>query len=100
MADEVAITLEDTGSKGRYVGRVAGVADEGEMTYSRVSPKLIIVDHTGVPDSLRGKGVGAALARRVVADARAHGFKIVPLCPFFRSQWERHPEWADVIRQD
>jgi hypothetical protein len=98
--EEVAITLEDSGAKGRYVGRVAGVTDAGEMTYSRVSPKLIIVDHTDVPDSLRGKGVGAALARRVVEDARAHGFKIVPLCPFFRSQWERHPEWADVIRQD
>jgi predicted GNAT family acetyltransferase len=99
MSDSVEITVEETGSKGRYIGRVAGVADFGELTFSRASPTLVIVDHTDVPDSLRGKGVGAALARRVVADARAQGFKIVPLCPFFRSQYERHPEWADVIKQ-
>jgi hypothetical protein len=32
------------------------------MTFSRTSPTLIIIDHTGVPDSVRGKGVGQALA--------------------------------------
>ena len=96
MAD-IVISVEETGAKGRYVARVEGYADPGEMTYSRVSPTKIIVDHTGVPDSLRGLGVGAALAQRVVADARALGFKIVPLCPFFNAQFKRHPEWSDVV---
>jgi len=99
MAD-ISISLEDQGAKGRYVASVAGFADLGEMTFSRVSPSLIIVDHTGVPDSLRGQGVGQALAEHVVADARARGFKIVPLCPFLRAQYERHPDWADVMRTD
>lgn len=97
---EISITLEQSGAKGRYVARVAGFDDVGEMTFSRLSDKLIIVDHTGVPDSLRGQGVGQALAAHVVADARARGFRIVPLCPFLRAQYERHPEWADVMRVD
>lgn len=95
--NDIAIALEEQGAKGRYVAHVAGADGVGEMTFSRASDKLIVVDHTGVPDSLRGKGVGQALAARVIADARAKGFKIVPLCPFLRSQFERHPEWGDVL---
>lgn len=94
---EIAITHEATGSKGRYVAAVAGRAETGELTYSRMSDTLVIVDHTGVPDSLRGTGVGAALAAHIVNEARANGFKIVPLCPFFKAQAQRNPDWADVI---
>ncbi|MBV7265550.1 GNAT family N-acetyltransferase [Erythrobacter ani] len=91
------ITLEDHGLKGRYVIRPDGEGEEAELTYSRASDTLIIVDHTGVPDAFRGRGYGRFLAERVVADAREKGFKIVPLCPFFKAQADRHPDWADVI---
>ena len=94
---DIQITHEETGAKGRYVAHVDGETDTGEMTYSRISPSRIIVDHTGVPESLGGRGVGSALARHVVAEARAKGFTIVPLCPFLKAQAERHPDWADVI---
>lgn len=94
---DIEITLEEDGSKGRYVAHVAGQADTGEMTFSRISPTRVIVDHTGVPDSLKGMGVGSALARHVVTQAREKGFTIVPLCPFLKAQAERHPDWDDVI---
>ena len=93
----ITITLEETGSKGRYVARVEGQEETGEMTYSRLSATRIIVDHTGVPDSLKGMGVGSALARNIVEEARAKGFTIIPLCPFLKAQVDRHPDWADVI---
>lgn len=94
---QIAITLEETGNKGRYVAKVEGFDDVGEMTFSRTGPHRIIVDHTGVPDSLRGQGVGAALSAHVVAEARAAGVSIIPLCPFFKAQAQRHPDWADVV---
>lgn len=97
MTETPTIILEDNGSKGRYVLRPEGASEEAELTYSRASDTLIIVDHTGVPDVFRGKGYGQLLAERVVADARKQGFKIVPLCPFFKAQADRHPDWADVI---
>lgn len=98
MTKDMTIQLQEQGSKGRYVGQVPGFDDVAELTYSRASATLIIVDHTGVPDSLRGRGVGVRLAERVVADARAQGFKIIPLCPFFKAQANRHPDWSDVIQ--
>ncbi len=89
------ITRDVTETKGRYVLTRDGV--EAELTYSILSPHTIIADHTGVPTSLRGSGAGLALVERLVADARAEGVKIVPLCPYVKSQAARHPEWADVF---
>lgn len=86
---------ETSATGGRYVARLEGV--EAEMTYSRTSAKLIIIDHTGVPDSLRGKGVGQALAQHAVDAARAGGWKIIALCPFFKVQAQNHPQWQDVV---
>ena len=92
---EPEISRELTGSKGRYVFRLGG--DEAELTYSVTSPVLVIADHTQVPDSLRGTGAGLALVTRLVQDARAEGFRIMPLCPFVNAQRKRHPEWADAF---
>jgi predicted GNAT family acetyltransferase len=92
---EFDIAREVDGTKGRYVIRQDGA--EAELTYSIASPTLVIADHTGVPDSFRGTGAGAALVARIVADARAEGFRIMPLCPFVNAQRKRHPEWADAF---
>ncbi len=92
-----AIVRDEGPTKGRYVLRLNGW--EGEMTYSRAGERLLIIDHTGVPDALRGRGVGEALVRRGVEDARAEGRLILPLCPFAKAQIERHPEWQDVLKR-
>jgi hypothetical protein len=83
------------GTKGRYVLNLNGA--EAELTYSVTSATLIIADHTDVPESLRGTGAGLALVEQMVADARAEGIKIVPLCPFVNAMRRQHPEWADVF---
>ncbi|MDJ0820801.1 MAG: GNAT family N-acetyltransferase [Paracoccaceae bacterium] len=92
---EFDIAREVDGTKGRYVIRQNG--EEAELTYSIASPTMVIADHTGVPDSWRGSGAGLALVERMVADARAEGFKIVPLCPFVNAQRRKHPDWADAF---
>jgi predicted GNAT family acetyltransferase len=90
------IVREHGATKGRYVYAADGA--EAELTYSIASPHLIIADHTGVPDAFRGQGIGQKLVERLIADARAEGVKIVPLCPFVKAQARRHPDWADVIQ--
>ncbi|MGL6212159.1 MAG: GNAT family N-acetyltransferase [Paracoccaceae bacterium] len=83
------------GAKGRYVIRLGGA--EAELTYSVVTPELIIADHTDVPDAFRGTGAGLAMVQQLVADARAEGFKVMPLCPFVNATRKKHPDWADVF---
>lgn len=93
---EITIEREMTQTKGRYVAKIAGVEGEGELTFSRASPTMVIADHTLAPDSMRGMGVARAMVDRLIADARAEGFKIFALCPYVKSQFDRHPEWADL----
>lgn len=89
------IVREQQGAKGRYVLRLGDA--EAELTFSVASPTLVIADHTGVPDAMRGTGAGLRLVERLVADARAEGFRIVPLCPFVNAQRRKHPEWSDAF---
>jgi uncharacterized protein len=91
------IRREDMPSGGGYVMTVEDF--NAEMTFSRVSASLIIIDHTEVADGLRGTGAGQRLALNAVEDARKNGWKIMPLCPFMNAQAQRHPEWADVIKR-
>lgn len=89
------IIKEDHETKGRFVTTVDG--HEAELTFSKMSANRIIADHTGVPEALKGQGVGLSLVQALVEDARANGIKIVPLCPFVKAQLARHPEWSDVF---
>ncbi len=94
---ELVVTREENPSKGRYLARLEG--HEAEMTYSLAGGHTLIIDHTGVPDALRGRNVGQALVRRAVEDARHEKRRIVPLCPFAKAQIARHPEWQDVLER-
>ena len=68
-----------------------------EMTYSRTNPHLLIIDHTDVDESLRGQGVGRELLDALVAWVRADGIKVVPLCPYARSQFDKDASIRDVL---
>ena len=93
--EEFDIRKEDGPTGGRYVVVVDGY--EAEMTYSKAGTSRIIIDHTGVPKELGGRGVGVALVRRAVEEARATGIRIIPLCPFAKAQIEKHKEWQDIL---
>lgn len=97
MTDAIEVRREQAATKGRYVVVIDG--HEAEMTYSRAGEGLIIIDHTSVPDALRGRSVGQALVKRAVEDARAEGKKILPLCPFAKAQIGKHVEWQDVLQK-
>lgn len=68
-----------------------------EMTYSKAGASLIIIDHTDVSDELRGQGTGKQLVEAAVLYARKNKIKILPLCPFARSVFDKTPEWSDVL---
>ena len=53
--------------------------------------------HTGVPREMEGKGVGSALFRFMVEDARQSGYTVLPVCPFIVAKFKRKPEARDVM---
>jgi uncharacterized protein len=94
---DIKIERQDSGTHGRYVGRILGIDGEAEITFTRRGPNLISADHTGAPDSMKGSGVALALVEFMIADARKGGFKIIPICRYVRAQYRKHPEWQDVM---
>ena len=95
---EPPIERHDTDSKGRYVLKGPG-GEVAELSFTKVGAHQIIIDHTDVPDAFRGQGAGLKLVARAVADARADGKTVIPLCPFANAQFRRHPQWADVLKR-
>lgn len=94
---DIKITREDRPTGGRYVARIDGIDAEGEITFTKPRDGVISANHTGVPEAMAGKGVANALLNFMLDDARKTGFRIVPVCPFVRKQYARHPEWADLF---
>lgn len=90
------IKHQDNGSKGSFYA-----GDENsklaEITYVWAGDKKIILDHTEVDASLKGKGIGKQLVVAAVAFAREKSIKIIPLCPFAKSVFDRVPEFRDVL---
>jgi predicted GNAT family acetyltransferase len=93
----ITIRREDTSHKGRYIATVEGREGEAYIAYTHREEGVISADHTIAPDSLKGSGAAFALVEYLVADARAKGFRVLPLCPYVRAQYHKHPEWADAF---
>jgi uncharacterized protein len=89
------IEHEKSGHRGAFVWRQDGKR-LAEMTYT-VAGSRVIIDHTTVDDSLRGQGVGAKLVRAAVDWARAEHARLMPLCPYAKSVFDKTPDYADVL---
>jgi predicted GNAT family acetyltransferase len=57
----------------------------------------VVFYHTVVPEALAGQGVGSRLVEGALADVRARGLKVVPLCAFVRHYIETHAETQDLL---
>lgn len=93
--DGVTITHHDQGNRGEYHAAVSDNAAIGRLTYVREGD-VLVADHTIVPPAIGGRGIAGELVRALVADARANGWKIRPVCSYVVAMFQRHPEWADL----
>jgi uncharacterized protein len=94
--DSVSITQENLGLQGEYQAHVAGSDRIGRLTWV-IRGGARVAEHTIVPPELGGKGIGGKLVAALIADAREHGFKVVPECSFVAAAFERHPDWKDLL---
>ncbi|MGH2910071.1 MAG: GNAT family N-acetyltransferase [Solirubrobacteraceae bacterium] len=69
----------------------------GLLTY-RVSGDMIALLHAEIDPAHGGRGLGTALARGALEDARSRGLSVRPLCPFVAEVVRRDPDaYADLI---
>ena len=92
----IAVEHEEADGRGAFFVARDG-ARLAKMTYSRVDPRRVIVDHTEVAEPLRGLGVARRLLDATVAWARSSGTCITPTCPYAKKQLESYPSFRDVL---
>lgn len=81
-------TVRDDTTEQRFLIEADG--DVAELVY-RVHDERLVLVHTGVPDSLGGRGYGSELVQAALERARREGLTIVPHCEFAQGWLEKHP---------
>lgn len=84
------------GNKGHF----AAIDDSkvaGRMFYTFAGKEKMIIDHTEVDNAYRGQNIGNKILMSVVEFARENKIKIIPLCPFAKSVFDKTESIRDVL---
>ncbi|MGH3561719.1 MAG: GNAT family N-acetyltransferase [Mycobacterium sp.] len=68
----------------------------GLAAYVDTDTQRIFYD-TEIDDELRGRGLATKLIAAALADTRAAGKRIVPMCSFVAAYVDRHDDYSDVV---
>lgn len=90
------IIQENNDKKGAFKA-IENNIEAGLMTYSWAGENKFIIDHTEVNPEFAGKSVGKQLVMKAVEFAREKNLKIMPLCPFAKSVFNKVAEIRDVL---
>jgi predicted GNAT family acetyltransferase len=91
------VRREDPAHKGKGAWVIERDGERlAELSYTTAGNRLIL-DHTDVSDKLRGTGTGKKLVEAAVLWARGANVKLIPLCPFAKSVFDKTPEFRDVL---
>lgn len=72
-------------------GGVVGIADY------RDDGERVVLPHTVIDPSMRGKGLGDVLVRGALDDLRADSRTVIPTCWFVAEFIERNADYGDMI---
>lgn len=86
---------EDNGKTGRFI-IYENDKPAGEMTYQWLENGKIAIDHTRVGEEFGGKGYAKQLMSEATEFARKTNIKIVPICPFVKTAFEKAPAIQDL----
>lgn len=85
----------DDGKNGAFIA-MENETKAGKVTFVWAGEDKIILDHTEVESEFSGQGVGKKMVMAAVEFAREKNLKIIPLCPYAKSVFDKDPEIADV----
>ena len=82
--------------------KIALYSDTGsllaEITFPNIDENTVDVDHTFVDASLRGQGIAGKLMQELVSDLEKRGLKAVPPCSYAQGWFEKHKEYAHLVK--
>lgn len=81
--DRIELIQED-----KVVGKIEFVKDGNELT----------ITHTIVNPLFRGQGIAKILMEKVINEAKEKGLKIIPVCSYAVSYFEKNPKYKGLLK--
>lgn len=101
MVGEPQPGVLDNAARARFELLLEGDAiafiDYRDQAVAPGAARVRVLTHAEVPHALRGRGIGARLARGALDLIRARGERLVPRCPFIVDFLRRNPEYLDLL---
>ena len=86
------LVITDASGRERYEAHLDGEL-AGILEYTVKRGRIALI-HTEVLPVHEGRGVGSALVRFALEDARRRGLRVIAICPYVQAYLTRHPEFA------
>lgn len=91
------MTIEVSHDSGSHQFVANSNGHSATLKYHIVDRRIWDYYSTFVPPSLRGKGVGQALAKFALNYAKDNQLKIKPTCSFVKAYIDAHPEYKNLL---
>ena len=92
-SDELAIEHDRAAREFRAV-----LSGQTAVLNYELSPGVMDITHTGVPEVFRRRGIAARLPKTALEWARAEGLAVIPSCPYVKVYIRRNPEYQELVR--
>lgn len=69
---------------------------ESHLEYVKMN-NVLNLNHTYVPNELRGKGIASKLVKAAITHAQRNNLKIIPSCSYVADYFQRHKEYEALL---
>ena len=90
------VEVRHEAARRRFVAAL-GDGREATLEYRVEGNGVLDYYHTFVPPEARGRGIASRLVSFALDDARAHGLRVRPSCPFVARFVAAQPRYADLL---
>jgi predicted GNAT family acetyltransferase len=95
----MVVQHKQNGSGGKFFIQDGHEDTLAALIYDQTSPGTMVIEHTEVDKTLRGRDIGDQLISKAVEFARSQNLKILPVCSFARAVFEMKKEYRDVYAE-
>lgn len=91
------VEAEETPTKGQLLLKDRAGNELGHMRFRREGEGVVVIEHTEVDSSLRGRQGGRRFFEAMIEWARKRGLRIKSECPFTTTMFQRTPAARDLL---
>ncbi|MCQ1060044.1 N-acetyltransferase [Photobacterium sp. ZSDE20] len=86
--------VHDIENQTYFVDLVEGY--QAKVSY-QISGNVLTLDHSSVPEALRGKGYASVMMEAVLSKIEQEGYTVIPVCSYVIHYMKKHNEWQHLL---